>query len=359
MLVGGGTGGHIFPLVAVAEELKAQGVAFVFVGSSHSREEKVVADLGWPFLPISAGKWRRYTTVLSVFENIIDVGRVFVGVFQAIGIIRKTKARLVFSKGSFVALPVVLAAKLTGTPVVIHESDAVMGTANKISARFARKILTNFSPSVFSFADRRFIQVGMPIRRALRQAAALKAPQKSRPVLLILPGSQGATAINNYLKKTLGRLLAIGDVIHLTGEKEYAEFMALKKQLAAPDQSRYKPYSFIDRELPLYFQMADLMVARSSATIVAEAALFKKAAFLIPLPTAAGNHQVVNAKILEKSGAAVVREQHQLTPEIFARDVEDLLQSPERLKTLGQTLHDYFDETGTITKIIKELTDGD
>ncbi len=358
LLVGGGTGGHIFPLIAVGEELKARHIPFIFVGSPDSMEEKVVRETGWPFMTISAGKWRRYATWTSLLRNIIDLGRMIVGVFQAVSLIKRTQARLVFSKGGFVALPMVLAAKLIGIPVIIHESDAVMGRANKISAHFARKVLTNFSPSVFSFSDRRYVQVGMPIRRALRQAADLKAPKKNRPLVLILPGSQGSQAINSYIKKCLPRLLAVTDVVHLVGEKEFPDFLTLKKQLVVNDQGRYRPYSFIDRELPLYFQMADLLITRASATTTAEAALFKKAVFLIPLPTAAGNHQVANAKILEKAGCAFVAEQHQLTPELFARDVENLLANPERLVGYGQTLHDYFDETGTINKIVKELNDG-
>lgn len=358
LLVGGGTGGHITPLIAVGEELTARKIPFIFIGSADSREEKMITDISWQFMGIAAGKWRRYTTWLSLLENIVDAGRVVLGIFQAIKIIKKTNAKLIFSKGGFVAVPVVLAAKLTGRPIVIHESDTVMGVANKISARFARRVLTNFSPSVFSFADRRFVQVGMPIRRSLRQAAALKAPKKSRPLVLVLPGSQGSVAINNYLKATLGRLIAVADVVHLTGEKEYPQFAELRQQLAAKDQGRYKPYGFIDRELPLYFQMADLLVTRASATTTAEAALFKKAVFLIPLPTAAGNHQVINAKILERAGAAYVREQHQLTPELFARDVEDLLANPARLTGYGEALHNYFDQSETIRKVIEEITNG-
>lgn len=318
----------------------------------------MMAELGWPFLGIMSGKLRRYGNWSAFFANLADAGRVLVGFFQAFAILRRLRPRLVFSKGGAVAVPMVVAAKLVGVPILVHESDAVMGLANKIGARFARRVLTNFSPSVFPFADRRFQQVGMPIRRALRQAAALKAPKKARLLVLILPGSQGSIAINAYVKKTLGRLLSSADVVHLTGEKEYEQCMALKNQLPAKDQNHYKPYSFIDRELPLYFQMADLLITRASATTTAEAALFKKPVFLIPLPTAAGNHQVINAKILEKAGAAVVREQHQLTPELFANIVEDLLTNAEQREQLGQTLHNYFDEAGTLNKVMTEITNG-
>lgn len=355
LLVGGGTGGHIYPLVAIAEELKVRHLPFAFVGSPESQEEAVVRGLNWPFYVIAAGKWRRYTNFLAVFQNMVDIGRVVVGVIQAVRLIRRLRAKLIFSKGGFVAVPVVIASRIIGVPVMVHESDAVMGVTNRLAARFAKVVFTNFSPSVFPRADRRYQQVGLPIRRALRQAATLKAPRKERPLILILPGSQGSAAINELLRPILPRLLAVADIVHLTGTKEYGQFLELKKELTVADQSRYKPYQFIDRELPLYFQMADLMIARASATTTAEAALFKKALYLIPLPTAANNHQLVNARILEKAGAAIIREQHQLTPEIFANDIEELLNSPKRLSQLGETLHNYFNEQSATGHIIKEM----
>lgn len=358
LLVGGGTGGHITPLVAVGEELSVRAIPFIFVGSPHSREQEIVKGLGWQFLPIQAGKWRRYATLASFVQNLVDIGRTGLGFFQAVGIIQRYKIETVFSKGGFVALPVVLAARLLGKRVIIHESDAVMGMTNKISARFATKVLTAFAPSVFEGADNRYQQVGIPIRAALRKAASLKAPKKSRPMILIIPGSQGSLAINGYVKNVLTDLLKLTDVVHLTGVKEFDLFADWQRSLPASSQSRYKPYSYIDRELPYYFQAADLVVARSSATTAAEAALFKKAVYLIPLPTSASNHQVVNGQQLAAAGAAVVKEQYQLSPPQFLADIQALLGNPSQLTELGDRLNTYFNATETIDKIITELTNG-
>ncbi len=355
ILVGGGTGGHIFPLVAIGEELKIRNQRFIYVGTRTGREAEIISRLGWSFVSIEAGKWRRHSGLSGFGQNLVDLGRTIAGVFQAIVILRRTNARLIVGKGGGVALPVIVAAKLTRRPVIIHESDVVMGMANRLSMRFAHRILTTFNPTVFPFYDQRFVQVGMPIRQSLRQAARLKGPKKSRPLVLILPGSQGSSAINNYVKGSLNQLLKVIDIIHLTGEKDYPTFAALQQAMPSAMRNHYKPYRFIDRELPYYFQAADLVVARASATTATEAALFRKPLYMIPLPTAANNHQVANAKVLQRAGAAVVKEQYQLTPEIFRDDVLVLLKNEAKLTKLGNALHDYFNEEKTLEKILESF----
>jgi UDP-N-acetylglucosamine--N-acetylmuramyl-(pentapeptide) pyrophosphoryl-undecaprenol N-acetylglucosamine transferase len=355
ILVGGGTGGHIFPLIAVAEELSSRKVSFIYVGSKDSLEEKVVAAHGWPFMAIEAGKWRRYLTFASILSNIIDVFKAVKGFFQSVKLLRKSRARLVISKGGFVAMPLLYAARAVGCPVIVHESDAVMGIANRIGSRFAKRVLTAFDISHFPSSDSRYIKVGIPLRRNLRQAARLKSPRKVRPVVLILPGSQGSAAINQYVKESLNVLLNFCDIVHLTGEKDYAAFEALRQQLSKTQSERYRPYKFIDRELPYYYQSADLIVARSSATIAAEAALFAKALYMIPLPESANSHQQINAQLLEKAGAAVVRQQYQLSAEQFVTDVNNLLKDKERLEKMGKALSEYFASHNAVSKVLEEI----
>lgn len=355
ILVGGGTGGHIFPLVAIGEALKERRQGFLYIGSPKSREEEVIGRLNWPFLTVEAGKWRRYVNLKAIGENLGDVVKTIKGFFQSLSIIRKNKVRLVIGKGGYVSLPVILAAKFAGCKIIVHESDTVMGLSNRIAARFANKILTNFPVSVFPFADQRFVQVGMPIRRSLRQAAKLKAPQKERPLLLVLPGSQGSLAINAYIKAELANLLQFTDIVHLTGEKDFPLFKNLAENLPSEDRKYYRPYQFIDRELPYYFRTADLLVARASATTIAEAALFRRALYLVPLPSAASNHQVINARFLANGQSAVVKEQYQLTSEIFVHDIKTLIEDGQKLKDLGERLHNYFSEDEALTKIMSEI----
>jgi UDP-N-acetylglucosamine--N-acetylmuramyl-(pentapeptide) pyrophosphoryl-undecaprenol N-acetylglucosamine transferase len=355
LLVGGGTGGHIFPLVAIGEELTARKLPFIYVGAKNGREEAIVAELGWRFTPIAAGKVRRYLTLSTLYANIIDLFRTVQGFFQAINLLIKTGAPAVISKGGYVAFPVVYAARLLGRPVYAHESDAVMGLTNRMTAAFAKRMFTAFSPKVYPKSDGRYLQVGIPIRKNLRQAARLRSPKKTRPIVLVLGGIQGASAINSIVRQSLNKLLVIADVVHVTGEKEFA---AYQKVLAGLDKSlraAYKPYSFLDRELAYYFQAADLVVSRASATTIAEGALFGKAMLLIPLPTAAGNHQVINAKILVAEHAAVVQEEYQLSPETFTERVEKLLGDSAELSTLGIKLRGYFHNDDAIAIILSEV----
>ena len=358
ILVGGGTGGHIMPLIAIAEEMNARKIPFIYVGGKESREEKMVKDLGWQFVGIDAGKWRRETGLKSIWLNMGDGFKVIAGFFQSVKILRQSKAEVVFSKGGFVALPMVYAAKFLKVRLIIHESDVYMGLTNKLSARFADKVLTAFDPKVFSNSDERYIQVGIPIRKSLRAAADLKAPAKNRPVLLVMGGIQGAMAINNYIKQTLPELVKKYDVVHSVGEQNFALFKTARESLKKTDQAHYKPYSFIDRELSYYYQTADLIISRASATVIAEGALFGKTMYLIPLPTSAGNHQVLNAKYLAEANAVEYREQYQLSGEKVLADVNELISNPDKMKQLGSNLRNYFNENKTIETIMEIILNG-
>ncbi len=358
LLVGGGTGGHIFPLVAIGEELVAQGLPFIYVGESGGREEKIINELGWNFQPVAAGKLRRYLTFQTVTANIVDFFRTILGFFQAIKILFRSRAVAVISKGGYVALPIVYAARFLGRPVFLHESDTVMGLTNKLTARFARKVFTAFAPSVHPRSDNRYLQVGIPIRRSLRQAARLRSPKKTRPVILVLGGIQGASAINALVRQSLKDLLKVTDVVHVTGEREFSQFQKLHSSLDKSARNSYKVFPLLDRELAYYYQAADLVVSRSGATTLAEGALFGKAMYLIPLPTSAGNHQVVNAKLLDAEHAAVVYEEYQLSPEKFTETVTGLLSNRAELSTLGLKLKAYFNVEDAISIILKAVYGG-
>lgn len=355
LLVGGGTGGHIMPLIAIGEELSSRDLPFIFVGGIQSKEEELVRHYQWHYVSIQAGKWRRYTNFKSIVANLTDIFRLAIGFFQSLQIIIKSKSEIIVSKGGYVALPVVYAARLLGRRVIIHESDTVMGLTNRLSSTFAKKVLTAFDPKIFTNSDGRYQQVGIPIRRALRMAAKLKSPMKSRPLLLILPGSQASQAINNLLEPILPKLLEHYDVIHLTGSNELEKFQKFRQGLPTEKQHSYKPYAFIDRELPYYFQSADLILCRASMTTIAEASLFGKPVYLIPLPTAAADHQISNAKRLELAGAAFVRLQNELTSEKLYEDIKKLLSDKVKLEALGKSLKTYFNESDAVELFLKEI----
>lgn len=361
LLVGGGTGGHIYPLVALGEELSSQGQPFIFVGGKNGKEREIVQELGWSYQGIDAGKWRRYLTLKSITENIADIFRFIKGFFQSARLISKNGVQTVFSKGGYVALPVVLAAWVLGCRVIIHESDSVMGLTNRISARFAKLVLTAFDPTVFPNRDKRFMQVGFPIRRMLRKAATLSPPKKSRPLILVIGGSQGSEAINSFVRASLPKLIGVADIVHITGEGEAMLHKKLSERLERKNKNAYKPFAFVNRELPYYYQLCDLIVSRAGATTLAEAALFGRALYLVPLPNAAGNHQLINAKLLQASGAATYRLQSDLTPEQFAADITQLLADKNQLQQLGRRLKEYFhaaEGTSQIAAIIQGKENG-
>jgi len=353
LLVGGGTGGHIFPLVALGEELVKRNIPFIFVGGRIGRERQIAEEYGWKFVGIRAGKFRRYFNLLAMGQNSVDLLRFLSGFFEALNLLLRSKAPLIFSKGGYVALPVVMAAKLLGRRIIIHESDSVMGLTNRISLRLADKVLTAFSPTVFPTHDSKFEQVGIPIRRTLRQAAKLLGVRKSRRLILIIAGIQGSEAINQRVRQALAQLILITDVVHVTGEAQIQQHEIIASQINKKDKRSYRPFAFITRELPYYFQNSDLVIARASATTIAEAALFSRAMYLIPLPNSAGDHQINNARFLQAAGAAVWREEDLLTSEKLIEDVKRLLADKAQLQNLGVRLNNYFNEQDAVEKIVE------
>ncbi|OGD62718.1 hypothetical protein A3A71_01735 [Candidatus Berkelbacteria bacterium RIFCSPLOWO2_01_FULL_50_28] len=358
ILVGGGSGGHIFPLLAVAEELQARQIPFVFIGSASGKEKSIVESQKWPFRAISAGKWRRHFSLASFAQNIIDIFRFIWGFFQSLALLISVRPLAVFSKGGFVALPVCLAAKLLGVRLIVHESDSVMGLTNRICSRFAHKVLVAFDPEMYPTHSPRYIQVGVPMKRNLRQAAKLPTPKKSRPLIVVIAGIQGSQFINQMVRENLVGLLKEADIIHSTGDTDYLPHKALAAKLPPALRSAYKPMSFIGRELAYYYQAADLVISRASMTVICEAALFSKSLYLIPLPSAAADHQTKNALILESAGAAVASRQQSLTREQFLHDIVGLLHTPEKLSSMAGALRGYFNENDSIEIIINLLTDG-
>lgn len=358
LLVGGGTGGHTMPLIAVGEELRRLNRPFIFVGGKTGTIGQLIYDLGWPYRAIESGKWRRNPSFQNWWLNITDLVRVLIGFFQALALIIRTKPTAILSKGGPVAIPVVLAAWLTRRKIVIHESDAVMGLANRFSVPLASRILTAFEPSIFPKADSRYQQVGIPIRATLRQAAVLKAPKKSRPLIFVLAGIQGSVAINKLIYKSLAELLLVTDIVHVTGSADLAQAQQAQKALPPKIRESYRPFSFVDRELPYYYQSADLLISRASATVLSEAALFAKAVFLVPLPPGvdAGGHQRANAEKLAEAGAARWQPQAELDAPKLTAEIKALLADQEKRDQLGQNLKQYFHCQTALADIIKEIS---
>ena len=257
---GGGTAGHVFPGIAVAEEL---GRRVMWIGSQNGVEKKLAGDAGIVFRGIPAGKLRRYFSL----RNVGDIGRIISAVFAAVRILKREKPAFLFSKGGFVSVPPVVAARLCGIPAFTHESDFDPGLATRINLIFCEKVLVSFAETV-EFLPARFRQkaivTGNPVRRAMYDADAGRGRRylgcaPSTQVILVLGGSQGSSFINGLVASSLARLVPRFFVVHQMGAQDYS-----------PSTLRnYLPAAFFSAELPYIIAAADLVICRSGANTLA------------------------------------------------------------------------------------------
>ena len=302
---GGGTGGHIYPGLAVAAALKKELECRVFwIGSKNQMDKSIVEEAGIEFFPIPAGKLRRNFS----FQNISDFFKVAAGYFVAKKIIKLQKPALLFSKGGFVSVPPCAAAASLKIPVLTHESDYSPGLATRINARFAFKgegrVITAYPETAVKFSNRgRVAVLGNPVRDVFKNAD----PAKGRAflgvgdddrILLVLGGSQGAQELNELVENTLDELTKKYIVVHQTGTQWKIE---------TSPSPRYKPFPYIKDELPHVLAAAELVLARSGAGTVWECATAGKPMVLAPLAGAGTRgDQIENARFFENAGAAVV-----------------------------------------------------
>ncbi len=346
VIAGGGTGGHITPSLAVAHALPKD-AEIHFIGENGGMEAQLVADAGYSFHGIVAGKLRRYADM----RNLTDGFRIITGFFQALTLLKELKPHVVFSKGGYVAVPVAYAANWLGIPVVTHESDAVMGLANRLIANAAKAICTGFPAEHFSESLRSKIHVtGNPIRELMLQKLPSHAElvkkydlEAALPVIFIMGGSQGALPVNQLVWNALPVLLKEAQIIHLTGENHIQLAQDNKATLSKKIAHRYRPYGFVGPELPELLSLADIAVSRASASSVAELAIMKKPSILIPLPSAASDHQRANARVLERAGAALVLEQTTLTDQVFQEKILTLLKDSKAQRTLAWAIEPFAD----------------
>lgn len=325
LLTGGGTAGHIWPIIAVAENLKKNSrVNFLYLGSRQGPERKIARDFQIPFRGLVVGKWRPYFS----FSNFWDIFKTFLGLIQAFSILSTFRPNVVFAKGGYVTFPVLFWVKLWQIPLVIHESDAVMGQANSWAAQFARQVCVGFPIKFYPHVPlTKLVFTGIPIRREFFE---IKSAQQNRPQILITGGSQGAHKINETILTILPELLEKYDVYHLTGEKDYQKI----SQSEWAKNPHYHLESF-SQNMPVLLAQADLVISRAGATTFAEIGAQKKPAIIIPLPTAAADHQTVNAHIYEEAQAAVVVSEKSLTSSSLLSIINRLMEDESFRQILG------------------------
>lgn len=307
ILTGGGTAGHVTPNLALIPSLKEHGYEIRYIGSYQGIERKLIEGAGIPYDGISSGKLRRYFDI----KNFSDPFRVVKGYGEARKLIKLHRPDVVFSKGGFVAVPVVLAAKHYKIPVIIHESDMTPGLANKICIPSAAKICCNFPETLGYLPKEKAFLTGSPIRKELLQGDRLTGLKHTglsanRPIILIIGGSLGSVTVNRSVRHILPRLLESFQVIHICGKGNLDESLKATRG--------YVQYEYVDAPLKHLFAAADLMISRAGANSICEILALHKPNILIPLSAAASRgDQILNAKSFEKQGFSCVLEEENLS----------------------------------------------
>lgn len=323
VLTGGGTAGHVTPNIAMIPRLKELGYKISYIGSYEGIEKKLIEELGIPYYGISSGKLRRYFDV----KNFTDPFRVLKGFMEAKKLMKELKPDVVFSKGGFVTVPVVIAASRRKIPTFIHESDMTPGLANKICIPFATKVCCNFPETISNLPKDKAVLTGTPIRQELLTGSKEKgltftglSPDK--PVILIIGGSLGATAVNEAVRSILPELLEDFQVVHLCGKGKLDENLK--------DTKGYVQYEYIKKELADLFALADIVISRAGANAICELSALNKPNLLIPLSARASRgDQILNARSFEHLGYSKVLEEEEITKESLLDAVHDLYENRE------------------------------
>lgn len=349
ILTGGGTAGHVTPNIALLPRLKELGYDIQYIGSYTGIEKELIEPFGIPYHGISSGKLRRYFSV----QNFTDPFRVLKGFREAHKLIRQLKPDVIFSKGGFVSVPVVLAGKRCKVPVIIHESDMTPGLANKIAIPSAAKVCCNFPETLKSLPEGKAVLTGSPIRQELLSGNKIAAMDmchftSDKPVILVIGGSLGAVAVNNAVREALPELLKDFQIIHLCGKGKMDE--SLK------DVEGYCQFEYIKNELCNLFALADIVISRAGANAICELLALHKPNLLIPLSAnASRGDQILNARSFERQGFSLVLEEEQLTKETLLNAVKTLYENRttfiNSMKNSGQQ-----DSIGTIIKLIEEVS---
>ena len=323
VLTGGGTAGHVTPNIAMIPRLKELGYKISYIGSYEGIEKKLIEELGIPYYGISSGKLRRYFDV----KNFTDPFRVLKGFMEAKKLMKELKPDVVFSKGGFVTVPVVIAASRRKIPTFIHESDMTPGLANKICIPFATKVCCNFPETISNLPKDKAVLTGTPIRQELltgskEKGLAFTGLSPDKPVILIIGGSLGATAVNEAVRSILPELLEDFQVVHLCGKGKLDENLKNTKG--------YVQYEYIKKELADLFALADIVISRAGANAICELSTLNKPNLLIPLSARASRgDQILNARSFEHLGYSKVLEEEEITKESLLDAVHDLYENRE------------------------------
>ncbi len=350
VLTGGGTAGHVTPNIALLPGLKKAGYEIFYIGSYNGIEKKLIEEQGIPYYGISSGKLRRYLDV----KNFTDPFRVLKGCHEARKLMKQLKPDIVFSKGGFVSVPVVFAAKHFHIPVIIHESDMTPGLANKLSIPYATKVCCNFPETIQHLPEGKAVLSGSPIRAELMQGSRVMGLtfaglSDNKPVICIIGGSQGSAAINQAIRSILPDLLSDYQIIHICGKGNL--------DAALEHTSGYAQFEYVKNELKDIFAASDLIISRAGANAICEILALRKPNILIPLSMAASRgDQILNAASYERQGFSKVIPEENLNNKTLFSAIKELYADRNKyIQTMEKSTQ--TDGVQIITELITELTE--
>ncbi len=349
VLTGGGTAGHVTPCIALLPELKKEGYDIQYIGSYQGIERKLIEEYHIPYHGISSGKLRRYFDP----KNFTDPFKVVKGYFEASKILKELMPDIVFSKGGFVTVPVVMAAKKHKIPVIIHESDMTPGLANRLALPSATKVCANFPETVKYLPENKAVLTGTPIRKELFSGNKIKGLDfcgftANKPVILIIGGSTGSRAINEIIRGMLPTLLRDFQLIHLCGKGNLDErFM---------DTEGYVQFEYSKEELSDLLAAADLVISRAGANAICELLALRKPNILIPLPASSSRgDQLLNAESFERQGYSFVLKEEDLSLATLLDAINKVMEAKQDyINAMNKS--ELNNSVGTIVKLIKETS---
>ena len=360
MIAGGGTGGHIYPAIAIAREYIARNPSrrVVFVGTEKGLEKQIVPKAGFPleFIDVGGLKGKGGSDLL---RNIARLPR---GFMQARSIVRKHHPNVVLGVGGYSSGPVLVAAGMRRIPTVIHESNAFPGVTNRVLARFTTAVAVAFAEAGARMKRKDAVVTGNPIRAEFFEVEDRRSRlsgQAGLPVLhrlLLFGGSQGSRILNNTMSAALLFLARMKDqieIVHQTGPNDLEKVQDTYRQ---SDFASARVVPYLD---PMAGEIAaaDLVVSRAGAMTIGELAAVGRAAILVPFAAATNNHQEINARVVEKAGGAIVITEAELTPERLARAISEVISDPERTKRMGEAAKTLAnpDATKNIVDLIERI----
>ena len=346
IMTGGGTAGHVTPNLALVPSLQEEGFEIKYIGSKDGIEKEIITSNNIPYYGISSGKLRRYFDI----KNFTDPFKVIKGIHEARKILSKEKPDVIFSKGGFVTVPVVIAASMKKIPVIAHESDITPGLANKLASPFCDKLCVTFRESLQFVKNNKGVLTGSPIRKEILSGSKAKGKEicgfkNDKDIILIMGGSLGSKVINDNIRKNIDNILKDNNIIHICGKGNVDE--SLKKL------DGYKQFEYVSDELKHLMQSADYIISRAGANSIFEFLALKKPTLLIPLSkNASRGDQILNANSFKKEGFSLVMQEEELQEKGILEGIKMLKESKQDLvKNMNESkLNDGVNEIISVIK---------